>query len=167
MMSTLKGKAIKLGDNISTDLIIPGRFTYLRSNLAELTTHVFEGVVPEFITRAKGGAFLVAGKNLGLGSSREHAPLTIKMSGINALLAKSMARIFFRNAINQGIPALLCNTDEINDGDELEINLTEGIINNLTSGAKLSSSKIPPLMAAILEEGGLIPYMQKYKDFKL
>jgi len=163
----LRGKAIKLGDNISTDLIIPARFAHLRSNLVELATHVFEDSYPEFITKAKGGAFLVAGNNFGLGSSREHAPLVIKMSGINAILAKSMARIFFRNAINQGIPALLCDTNKIDDEDELEINLTEGIITDLTSDMKLNLSKMSPLMVAILGEGGLIPYIQKYKDFKL
>jgi len=163
----LTGKAIKLGDNISTDHIIPGRFAHLRSNLPELAKHALEDVSPDFVIRAKQDGFLVAGKNLGLGSSREHAPLVVKMSGIKAILAKSMARIFFRNAINQGIPALLCDTDKIGDGDDLEINLAEGIISNLTSGTKLGCSKMPPIMAAILEEGGLIPYIQKHGDFKV
>ena len=161
----LKGKAIKLGDNVSTDDIIPGRFAYLRSNLPELAKHVLEDAAPEFASRVKPGDFLVAGKNLGLGSSREHAPVVIKMSGVGAVLAKSAARIFFRNAINQGLPVLLCDTDKIGDGDELEINLTGGKIANLTSGATLSCSKMPPIMSAILKEGGLIPYIQKHKDF--
>jgi 3-isopropylmalate dehydratase, small subunit len=99
-----KGKAIKLSDNISTDDIIPGRFAHLRSNLPELAKHVLEDAIPTFASRVKQGDFLVAGKNFGLGSSREHAPVVIKMSGISAILAKSVARIFFRNAINQGIP---------------------------------------------------------------
>jgi 3-isopropylmalate/(R)-2-methylmalate dehydratase small subunit len=163
----LKGKAIKLGDNISTDDIIPGRFAHLRSNLPELTKHVLEDTMPEFASRVKPGDFLVAGKNLGLGSSREHAPVVIKMSGVSAILAKSAARIFFRNAINQGLPVLLCDTDKIGDGDELEINLTGGIVANLTSGITLDCSKMPPIMTAILKEGGLIPYIQKHKDFKL
>ena len=170
----LKGKAIKLGDNISTDDIIPGRFAYLRSNLPELSRHVLEDAAPEFASRAKdistqdeGKAVLVAGKNLGLGSSREHAPLVIKMSGVGAILAKSAARIFYRNAINQGLPVLLCDTDKIGDGDELEINVTGGTITNLTSDITLSCSKMPPIMSAILEEGGLIPYVRKHKDFKL
>jgi len=163
----LKGKAIKLGDNVSTDDIIPGRFAYLRSNLAELSKHTFEDLVPNFASRVNQGNFLVAGKNFGSGSSREHAPLVIKMSGIAAILAKSAARIFFRNAINQGLPVLLCDTNQINDGDQLEINLTEGVITNLTSNAKLTSTKIPSLMFAILKEGGLIPYIKKHKDFKL
>ena len=163
----LKGKAIKLGDNISTDDIIPGRFAHLRSNLPELAKHVLEDAMPEFASRVMSGDFLVAGKNLGLGSSREHAPVVIKMSGVGAILAKSAARIFFRNAINQGLPVLLCDTDKISDGDELEINLTGGMIANLTSGVTLNCSKMPPIMSAILKEGGLIPYIQKHKDFKL
>ena len=161
----LKGKAIKLGDDISTDDIIPGRFAHLRSNLPELAKHILEDVAPGFGVRVEPGDFLVAGKNLGLGSSREHAPVVIKMSGIGAILAKSAARIFFRNAINQGLPVLLCDTDKIGDGDELEIDLTGGIVANLTSGITLDCSKMPPIMTAILKEGGLIPYIQKYKDF--
>jgi 3-isopropylmalate/(R)-2-methylmalate dehydratase small subunit len=163
----LKGTAIKLGDNISTDDIIPGRFAHLRSNLPELARHVLEDAVPGFAAKVKSGDFLVAGKNFGLGSSREHAPVVIKMSGVGAILTKSAARIFFRNAINQGLPVLLCDTDKIDDGDELEIDLTGGMIANLTSGVTLSCSKMPPIMSAILREGGLIPYIQKHKDFKL
>jgi 3-isopropylmalate/(R)-2-methylmalate dehydratase small subunit len=168
----IKGKAIKLGDNISADDIIPGRFAHLRSNLPELAKHVLEDAVPGFASKVKalsaegkGRAILVAGKNFGLGSSREHAPVIIKMSGVGAILAKSAARIFFRNAINQGLPVLLCDTDKISDGDELEINLTGGTIANLTSGIILNYSKMPPIMSAILEEGGLIPYIQKHKGF--
>ena len=171
--SMLKGKAIKLGDNISTDDIIPGRFAHLRSDLPELAKHVLEDTVPTFISRVKtlslraeGEAILVAGKNFGLGSSREHASVVIKMSGVSAILAKSVARIFFRNAINQGLPVLLCDTDKIADGDDLEINLTAGMVANLTSGVRLSCGRMPPLMSAILEEGGLIPYIRKHKDFK-
>ena len=169
----LKGKAIKLADNISTDDIIPGRFAHLRSNLAELAKHVLEDAAPEFVSKAKalsiageGKAILVAGKNLGLGSSREHAPVVIKMSGTGAILAKSAARIFFRNAINQGLPVLLCDTDKISDGDELEVNMTGGKIVDLTSGITLSCGKMPPIMSAILEEGGLIRYIEKHRDFK-
>jgi len=161
----LKGKAIKLWDNISTDDIIPGRFAHLRSNLPELAKHVLEDAVPEFASKVKSGDFLVAGKNFGLGSSREHAPVVIKMSGVGAILAKSAARIFFRNAINQGLPVLLCDTDKISDSDELEIDLTGGKISDLTSGITLSCSKMPPIMSAILKEGGLIPYIQKHKGF--
>jgi 3-isopropylmalate/(R)-2-methylmalate dehydratase small subunit len=163
----LKGKAIKLGDNISTDDIIPGRFAHLRSSLPELARHVLEDAAPGFASKVKSGDFLVAGNNFGLGSSREHAPVVIKMSGVGAILAKSAARIFFRNAINQGLPVLLCDTDKIDDSDELEIDSTGGTIANLTSGVTLNCSKIPPIMSAILKEGGLIPYIQKHKDFRL
>ena len=163
----VKGKVIKLGDNISTDDIIPGRFAHLRSNLPELAKHVLEDAAPGFASKVRSGDFLVAGKNFGLGSSREHAPVVIKMSGVGAILAKSAARIFFRNAINQGLPVLLCDTDKIGDSDELEIDLTAGIIANLTSGITFSCNKMPPIMSAILKEGGLIPYIQRHKDFKL
>ncbi len=167
----IKGKAIKLRDNISTDDIIPGRFAHLRSNLPELAKHVLEDAMPGFAARAKAlaegenKAILVAGKNLGLGSSREHAPVVIKMSGVGAILAKSAARIFFRNAINQGLPVLLCDTDKIGDGDELTINVTSGVIVNLTRGISLVCGKMPSIMSAILQEGGLIPYIQKHKGF--
>jgi 3-isopropylmalate/(R)-2-methylmalate dehydratase small subunit len=160
----LKGKAIKLGDNISTDDIIPGRFAHLRSNLPELARHVLEDAMPDFHSKVRPGDVLVAGRNLGLGSSREHAPVVVKMSGIAAILAKSAARIFFRNAVNQGLPVLLCDTDGISDDDELEINLMSGMIADLTSGITLGCGKMPPIMAAILEEGGLIPYIREHKD---
>ena len=160
----LKGKVFQFGDGISTDDITPGRFIYLRSNLPELAKHVLEDVNPTFIERVKSGDFVVGGKNFGLGSSREHAPIIIKMAGVGAVLAKSFARIFFRNAINIGLPVLICDTDKINDGDELEVDLEKGIINNLTNKTQLSSSRIPQVMLRILDEGGLIPYIKKYKS---
>ena len=109
----LQGKAHKFGDGISTDHIIPGRYAHLRSNLPELARHVLEDADPSFVARVKPGDFIVGGNNFGLGSSREHAPLVIKMAGVSAILAKSVARIFFRNAINLGLPVLICNTDKI------------------------------------------------------
>ena len=163
----LKGKALKFGDGISTDLIIPGRYAHLRSNLPELAKHVMEDADPSFAEEVKPGDFIVAGKNFGLGSSREHAPLVIKMSKVSAVLAKSVARIFFRNAINQGLPVLICDTDKIDAGDEIEVNLTAGVVANLTSGARLAFSRIPQVMLDILGEGGLIPYITKHGDFKL
>lgn len=163
----LKGKALKLGDNITTDHIIPGRYAHLRSNLPELARHALEDADPKFASRVKAGDFIVAGDNFGLGSSREHAPLVIKMAGVRAILAKSVARIFFRNAINLGLPVLICNTDKIKDGDELEVDLKAGTIKDITNGSQLTSSKIPEIMLAILDEGGLIPYIQKYGDFRL
>jgi len=163
----LKGKAFKFGDNISTDHIIPGRFAYLRSNLPELAKHVMEDADPDFAAKVSKGDFIVGGGNFGLGSSREHAPLVIKMAGVSAILAKSVARIFFRNAINLGLPVLICDTDGINDGDELEVDLAGGTVYDKTSGEKLTFSRLPEVMLDILSEGGLVPYIQKYGDFKL
>jgi len=163
----LKGKAFKFGDNISTDHIIPGRFAYLRSNLPELAKHVMEDADPDFAAKVSKGDFIVGGGNFGLGSSREHAPLVIKMAGVSAILAKSVARIFFRNAINLGLPVLICDTDGINDGDELEVDLAGGTVYDKTSGEKLTFSRLPEVMLDILDEGGLVPYIQKYGDFKL
>jgi 3-isopropylmalate/(R)-2-methylmalate dehydratase small subunit len=120
-----------------------------------------------FAEKVKPSDFIVAGRNFGLGSSREHAPLVIKMSGVSAILTKSVARIFFRNAINQGLPVLICNTDGVDAGDEIEINLAKGIVADLTKDTQLTFNKIPQVMLDILSEGGLIPYINKYGDFKL
>ena len=163
----LKGKAFKFGDSISTDHIIPGRYASLRSNLPELAKHVLEDADVNFAKKVKPGDFVVGGSNFGLGSSREHAPLVIKMAGVKAILAKSVARIFFRNAINLGLPLLICDTDKIKDGDELEIDLTAGTVRDKTNGAVLTTGKIPDVMLKILDQGGLIPYIQKHGDIKL
>ena len=164
----LRGRAFKFGDGISTDQIIPGRFAHLRSNLPELAKHVMEDADTAFVNRVKAGDFIVAGKNFGLGSSREHAPLVIKMAGVSAILAKSAARIFFRNAINLGLPVLICDTDQINDGDELEIDLAAGTVRNITGDSQLLTfGRIPAVMLSILNEGGLVPYIQKNGDFTL
>ena len=163
----LRGKAFKFGNNISTDHITPGRLIYLRSNLPELAKHVFEDTDPTFVERVASGDFVVGGKNFGLGSSREHAPLVIKMSGVGAVLAKSVARIFFRNAINVGLPVLICDTDLIDDGDELEVDLETGEIRDLTKKVQLNFSRIPEVMLRILDEGGLIPYIKKYKSLDI
>ena len=165
--AVLKGKAFKFGDNISTDHIIPGRYAHLRSDLPELAKHVMEDADSTFVEKVKSGDFIVAGKNFGLGSSREHAALVIKMAGVSAVLAKSVARIFFRNAINQGLPTLICDTDKIDAGDKLEVNLTRGTITNLTKDVQLTFGKIPKVMLDILNEGGLIPYIAEHGDFEL
>jgi 3-isopropylmalate/(R)-2-methylmalate dehydratase small subunit len=163
----LRGKAHKFGDSISTDHIIPGRYASLRSNLPELAKHVLEDADPAFVKKVKPGDLVVGGSNFGLGSSREHAPLVIKMAGVSAILAKSAARIFFRNAINLGLPVLICNTDEIDDGDELEIDLAGGTVRDRTNGSVLTFGRIPEVMLRILNEGGLIPYIQKHGDIKI
>ena len=163
----LKGKAFVFGDDISTDHITPGRLAYLRSDLPELAKHVLEDADPTFALRVNEGDFVVAGRNFGLGSSREHAPLVIKMAGVSAVLAPSFARIFFRNAINLGLPVLVCDTSQIADGDELEVDLENGVVRDVTSGTELTFGKIPEVMLGILQEGGLIPYIQKHGDLVL
>ena len=163
----LRGRAFKFGDNISTDHIIPGRYAHLRSNLPELAKHVMEDADTSFVSRVSQGDFIVAGNNFGLGSSREHAPLVIKMAGVGAILAKSAARIFFRNAINLGLPILICETDTIGEGDELEIQLETGTIHNITTGETLTFNPIPEVMLNILGEGGLLPYIKKHREFKM
>ncbi len=161
------GRAFKFGSGITTDHIVPGRLAHLRSNLPELTKHTLEDADPTFVSRVKPGDFIVAGANFGLGSSREHAPLVIKTLGVSAILAKSVARIFFRNAINLGLPVLLCDTNKIDDGDELEIDLKAGTVKDRTNGNQLTFKRIPEVMLSILDEGGLVPYIKKYGNFKL
>ncbi|MDP2719079.1 MAG: 3-isopropylmalate dehydratase small subunit [Dehalococcoidia bacterium] len=162
-----KGRALKFGDSISTDHIIPGRFAHLRSNLPELAKHTLEDARPGFASQVNPGDFIVAGTNFGLGSSREHAPLVIKMCGIQAVLAKSVARIFFRNAINLGLPILICDTDKINDGDELILDLASSSVKNKANGVTLTFGKLPGVMLKILEEGGLLNYIKNHGDFEL
>lgn len=163
----MRGKALKFGDGISTDHIIPGRYFHLRSNIPELAKHAMEGIDLDFSSRVRPGDFLVAGKNFGLGSSREHAALVLKLSGISAVLAQSFARIFYRNAINVGLPALVLDTQRVADGDELEVDLANGKVWELTRGFELSFKPFPPLILKILECGGLVPYIKRYRGFEL
>jgi 3-isopropylmalate/(R)-2-methylmalate dehydratase small subunit len=163
----LNGKAWKFGDDISTDHITPGRYFHLRSNLPELAKHVLEDADVDFASSMSAGDFVVGGKNFGLGSSREHAPTIIKIAGVSAVLAKSFARIFFRNSINVGLPVLICDTDKINAGDELEVDLEKGIIKDITNGEELSVTPLPPTMIKILNDGGLLAHIQKHGDFNL
>lgn len=163
----MKGKAFKFGDNISTDHIAPGRLYHLRSNLPEFAKHVLEDADETFASRMKKGDFVVAGSNFGLGSSREHAPLIMKIAGVGAVLAKSFARIFYRNAINIGLLAIECDTDAIDDGDELELNIEKGIITDLTNGSIIQIEPLPPVMIKLLKDGGLVEHIKKNGDFKL
>ena len=163
----LKGKRFKFGDDISTDLIAPGRLFHLRSNLPEMAKHVLEDADPEFAKKVKKGDFVIGGRNFGLGSSREHAPTIIKIAGTGAVLAKSFARIFFRNSINVGLPVLVCDTDKIEEGDELEIDLSIGIIKNITRNIELKFNPLPDVMIKILDDGGLTDHITKNKGFNL
>ena len=163
----LTGRSFKFGDDISTDLIAPGRLFHLRSNLPELAKHVLEDADPDFARKVKPGDFVVGGKNFGLGSSREHAPIIIGMAGVGAVLAKSFARSFFRNSINIGLPVLVCDTDKIDEGDILEKNLEKGTIENKTKNIKLAFSPLPEVMIKILDDGGLTEHITKNKGFNL
>lgn len=163
----ITGRVWKFGDDISTDLIAPGRLFHLRTNLPELTKHVLEDADPEFPKKVRPGDIIVAGRNFGLGSSREHAPIIIKMAGVGAVLAKSFARIFYRNAINVGLPLLDLDTDPIPEGAILEIDLVNGKVKDKEGKINLKATPIPPFMIKILEEGGLVSHIQKHGDFCL
>ena len=163
----LNGKSFKFGDDISTDLIAPGRLFHLRSNLPELAKHVLEDADPEFASKVRPGDFVVGGRNFGLGSSREHAPTIIKLAGVGAVLAKSFARIFFRNSINVGLPVLICDTDKIDEGDELEVDLKTGKIKNISKKLELEFNPLPEVMIKILDDGGLTEHISKNKGFNL
>ena len=164
---TLKGRAWTFGDDISTDLICPGRYFHLRSNLPELAKHVLEDADPEFASKVNEGDFVVGGRNFGLGSSREHAPKIIKVAGVNGVIAKSFARIFYRNAINVGLPVLECDTDRIETGDEIAVNLERGTVTNVTKGETLKFEPLPPVMIRILMDGGLVAHIAKHGDFQV
>ncbi len=166
-MEIRKGKAWKFGDEISTDHIAPGRLFHLRTNLPEFAKHVLEDAREDFASGMSQGDFVVAGKNFGLGSSREHAPQIIKLAGVNGVMAKSFARIFFRNAINIGLLVIECDTDKINEGDELEVSLNEGVVKNKTTGEDIAITPLPDVMIKILNDGGLAKHIEKHGDFQL
>jgi len=164
----LKGKAHKFGDSINTDYIISGKYKFKTLDMDELATHVMEDLDPDFCSKVTAGDFIVAGKNFGLGSSREQAPLAIKHAKISAVIARSFARIFFRNAINTGLPILICrDADRIDEGDELEVDLSSGLIINRTKEEELKAEKLPPIMIRILEEGGLAEHLIRHGGFEV
>ena len=166
-MEKLRGKCFKFGDNISTDHIAPGRLFHLRSNLQEFSKHVLEDADPEFASKMQKGDFVVAGNNFGLGSSREHAPQIIKIAGVSAVIAKSFARIFYRNATNIGLLLIECNTDEIDAGDELELDVKGGILKDITKNKEIKIMPLPDVMIKLLNDGGLIEHIKKNGDFQL
>lgn len=155
------GTVHKYGDNIDTDVIIPAR--YLNSPSPEdLAQHCMEDCDKEFVNRVKAGDFIVAGENFGCGSSREHAPISIKASGVQAVIAKSFARIFYRNSINIGLPIMECpDTDEISAGDELAVDLEAGEIRDLTTGKTYKSAPFPAEIMEIIKAGGLLRSIAK------
>lgn len=159
----IKGKVHKLGDDVNTDDIIAAKYL-VSTDAKELGRHCLESIRPDFVSSVNPGDIIVAGKNFGCGSSREHAPLAIKGCGIQAVVALSFAAIFFRNAINIGLPFLeLERAEEIAEGDMLEIDLAGGIINNLTKNKIYKMQPFPEFLQGIVKEGGLINWVKKYK----
>lgn len=159
---SISGHALKFGNNVDTDVILPGRYLIL-TDPKDLSQHAMEGLDPAFAEKAKGGVVLVAGRNFGCGSSREQAPLALKHAGVRCVLAESFARIFFRNAINIGLPVVQFEKalSRVDEGDELIVDLEAGSIKNLSKGAAHRVDRLPPFILEILSDGGLIPNLRK------
>ena len=158
----LKGKVFKYGENVDTDAIIPARYLNV-SEPSELAKHCMEDIDLEFVSKVNSGDIIVATSNFGCGSSREHAPIAIKASGVSCVIAKSFARIFFRNSINIGLPLLECGdaVDNTNNGDILEVDLSDGRIKNLNTGKEFTAEAYPDFMSELISAGGLIEYTKK------
>jgi 3-isopropylmalate/(R)-2-methylmalate dehydratase small subunit len=162
-LMNIKGKSIRLGDNINTDFIISGRYKFSITDIKELSKHIMEDIDPNFSKKISWGeSILVAGNNFGLGSSREQAPLVIKESGIVAILAKTFARIFYRNSFNIGLPLIEVDTQNIDEDDILEIDLDRGKVLDLTKNIELEIKPLPAFMQELLKEGGVVNYYRKY-----
>lgn len=166
---SLHGKARRLpqDNDINTDYIISGRYKFKIQDPVELAKHVMEDLDPNFYSRIQKGDFLVAGRNFGCGSSREQAPMAIKYANISAVLAKSFARIFYRNCFNLGLPAIECDTDKISEGDELEIDFDNGKIINKTKKIEIKIAPLPKTMQTLLADGGLVEHFKKHGGFKV
>ncbi|MCS6928441.1 MAG: 3-isopropylmalate dehydratase small subunit [Saprospiraceae bacterium] len=164
MTLLLRGRAHVYGDNIDTDRIIPGKYTKTLDASA-LAAHVMEDLDPDFRERLKPGDFVVAGNNFGCGSSREQAPVALQTAGVSAVIARYFARIFFRNAINIGLPVLEIPDHDISMGDELEVNLSTGRVHNYTTGQTYWAKPLPDIMLRILQAGGLVNYLRTHKTF--
>ena len=151
----------KLGDNINTDIIIPGRYN-VTTDRAQLAKHCLCEVLPEFAPQVQPGDVIMAGHNFGCGSSREHAPASILGCGVKVIIARSFARIFYRNAVNIGLPALVCEEAVLasNDGDNIEVNLERGEITNLSTGQTFQSEPLDPFVARIVQAGGILEYIR-------
>jgi len=159
------GKAHKFGNDVNTDYIISGKYKFKTLDMKELAKHVMEDLDPDFYKKVSPGDFIVGGSNFGCGSSREQAPLAIKYADVSAVLAKSFARIFYRNAINTGLPVVECDTDQIEQGDEITVDLAGGVINNKTKGTTIPIKPLPSVMIKILNDGGLAAHFRKYGGF--
>ena len=164
----IKGTAIKLGNDINTDLIISGRYKFSITDMKELSKHIFEDLDIDFAAKVTPGeSIIVAGENFGMGSSREQAPLAIKEAGIKAIVAKSFARIFYRNAFNIGFPLIEADTDKISEYERIEIDLEAGFIKNETNGSKIQTKPIPSVLKTLLADGGLVNHFKKNQGLKL
>lgn len=156
------GKAWKFGENLNTDEIIPGRFN-ITTDPRELAKHVFCEIRPDYVKNAAAGDIIVGGRNFGCGSSREHAPIAIKGSGVKCVIAPSYARIFFRNAINIGLPILECSAAaEIEEGDELEVDLARGLIANLSKGCRYQANPLTDFVLKIAASGGIVNFLKNH-----
>jgi len=164
--TVLRGSAHVFGDDINTDYIIAGKYKFKSADMEAMAVHAMEDLDPHYYEKVKPeGGFLVAGTNFGMGSSREQAPLVLIHSNTKAVLAKTFARIFFRNAINTGLPVVECDTDRIADGDELSLDLEAGVVRNLTQGTEIPFAPLPPVMAQLLADGGLVEHFRKHGGF--
>ena len=161
-MKAAEGKVFKFGDNVDTDVIIPARYLN-SSDPAELATHCMEDIDKEFVNKVSAGDIIVAEKNFGCGSSREHAPIAIKAAGVSCVIAETFARIFYRNAINIGLPIIECKEAalEIKAGDEVEVNFDTGVITDKTTGKSFQGQAFPPFMQKIIDCGGLVNYINQ------
>lgn len=160
MSTVVRGTVLKYGDNINTDIISPPQ--YMELSIAEASKFAMSAIDPQFATKVQKGDIIVAGANFGSGSSRETSPLTLKYLEIGAIVAKFFARIFYRNAINLGIPVIECSeVDRISNSDVIEICLEEGLIRNVTKNESYMCSKIPPHILKLVNDGGLVPYLKK------
>ena len=162
----IEGKVLKYGDYVDTDVIIAGKYTKTL-DMRELASHAMEDLDPDFRSKISQGDFLVAGQEFGCGSSREQAPLALKHAGVGCIIAKSFARIFFRNAINVGLPLIECDIDAISNGDLLRYDVGGNMLINLTTGESIGIKPMPNIMVDILQEGGLVNYLRKYGTYKL
>jgi len=164
----LQGKSYKFGDDINTDFIISGRYKFKISDMKELSQYLFEDIRPGFYNElVPQKSILVAGENFGMGSSREQAPWVIKEAGILCVVAKSFARIFYRNAFNIGLCLIEANTDPINEGDLLDVDLEKGIILNSTNNQQIPFHPIDDFRLDLINLGGITNYLKKYKEFKI
>jgi 3-isopropylmalate/(R)-2-methylmalate dehydratase small subunit len=163
----IKGKVWKYGDDINTDIIIWGKYKYTILDLKELSKHAMEAISPGFAEKISPGDIIVAGKNFGCGSSREHAPLVLKYAGVGAVVAKFFARIFYRNAFAVGLPVIECPElfDKSKESDELEIDLEKGVILNLSNNKTFKIKPMPKFLLDILKEGGLVEHFKKHGGF--